>query len=268
MNRIEQFYDANPQYEWERLERHRVEYGITLLSLQEHLPAPPAAIIDVDGSVGRYAIELARRGYAVTLVDISAACLEFARAKAAERNVELTGCARADARDLAGFAEASFDAALLMGPLYHLLDHAERLRAVREARRLLRPGGPVFAVFIGRYAPIQYAAAQRPEYISALPEELESILGSGVYRRPAGSEGFIDAWFAHPADVPPLMAEGGFEQLDLIGCEPLVNELEARVNQAPPELHRQWIELLYRLSRDESLLGACAHLLYVGRRPL
>jgi S-adenosylmethionine-dependent methyltransferase len=121
MSLVEQAYDEHPEYEWDRLMRHRVEHGLTMRAMAEHLPAAPAKIADVGGSVGRYAIELARRGYAVTLVDLSAKCLDFARQKAAEARVQLAGVVKANARDLSVLADQSFDAVLLMGPLYHLL---------------------------------------------------------------------------------------------------------------------------------------------------
>ena len=266
MNRIERAYDADPEYEWYRLERHRVEYGLTMRTLEEHLPPAPAKIIDIGGSVGRYAIELTRRGYQMTLADISANCLEFAQDKTSEAGVELAGVVKTDAMDLSAFADESFDAALLMGPLYHLLEHSERLKAVREARRVLRPGGRVFAAFISRFCIVQYAAAERVEYIRDFRDELESILATGVYRQSESSGKFPDAWFAHPDEIPPLMTEGEFEKVDLLACEALAYCMENGVNEAPNELHQQWIDLLYRLSRESSILGAGGHILYVGEK--
>lgn len=141
MNIVEQSYDRMPDCEWHRLERHRVEYGVTMKALAEYLPPAPAKVADIGGSDGRYAVELARRGYEVTLVDLSGRCQDFARSKATEAGVQLAGVIHADARDLSMFQDGSFGAVLLMGPLYHLLEHDQRLRAVREAHRLLRPGG-------------------------------------------------------------------------------------------------------------------------------
>ena len=62
------------------------------------------------------------------------------------------------------------------------------------------------------------------------------------------------------------MAEAGFARRDLLACESLVNELESGINAAPDDLHREWIDLLYRLSRDASILGAGGHILYVGEK--
>lgn len=266
MGDVEEAYDRNAEREWERLERHRVEYGLTLRALEDHLASPPAPVLDVGGGAGRYAIELSRRGYAVTLVDLAAGCLDLAAKQAAEAGVELAGSFRADARELGVFGDETFDAVLLMGPLYHLLEHGERLRAVREARRVLRPGGRVFAAFLNRFSIVQFAAARAVDYIRDFRDELERILSTGVHRQSKTGARLPDAWFAHPDDVSPLMAEGGFERRDLLTCESLANEIESGINEAPEELHREWIDLLYRLARDPSILGAGGHLLYVGEK--
>ena len=89
MDKIEQFYDGAVQREWERLDRHRMEFAITLRALADHLPPPPATILDIGGGPGRYSIALAQRGYTVTLLDLSQVQLDWARAKAAEAGVAL-----------------------------------------------------------------------------------------------------------------------------------------------------------------------------------
>lgn len=84
-------------------------------------------------------------GYTVTHLDLSAGVLELARRKARELGVELAELVQGNATDLGHFADQSFDTVLLMGPLYHLLEAREREQALHEARRVLRPGGPIFA---------------------------------------------------------------------------------------------------------------------------
>jgi hypothetical protein len=135
---------------------------------------------------------------------------------------------------------------------------------VREARRVLRPGGRIFATAITRNSIVQYAAAERVDYIEQCGEELVSILTTGIYRTSTPGRGFPDAWFCLPGEVPPLMSEGGFQQVVLMNVEALAYELEEKINATPEELHRQWIDLLYRLCKDPAVLGTGGHLLYVG----
>jgi SAM-dependent methyltransferase len=129
-----------------RLRAHGVlERVRTQELLARFLPPAPAAVLDIGGATGVHAQWLAARGYAVHLIDP----VEEHVAVAAE----LAGVTSAvgDARDLPQ-ADDSQDAVLLLGPLYHLPERTARLRALREARRVARPGAPVIAAGISRYA--------------------------------------------------------------------------------------------------------------------
>ena len=39
------------------------------------------------------------------------------------------------------FKDESFDVALLFGPTYHLFTHEDKLKAINEAKRVLKKGG-------------------------------------------------------------------------------------------------------------------------------
>src|SRR5688572_5329616 len=124
----------------------------TVELLQRHLPSPPARLLDVGGGPGAYACLLASLGYAVALVDPVPLHVEQARqACAAHPDRAIAACEIGDARHLA-HADASMDAVLLLGPLYHLPEAEGRARAWAEARRVLRPGGVVLAAGISRFA--------------------------------------------------------------------------------------------------------------------
>jgi SAM-dependent methyltransferase len=131
-------YDAAPEREWARLDQRRIEFGVTLRALHEFLPAPPARVIDIGSGPGRYAIPLAAQGYAVSLLDVSSACLTLAEHEAQRAGVSFGRVVHGTATALDAFPDASFDAALLFGPLYHLQHESDRELAVSEALRVLR----------------------------------------------------------------------------------------------------------------------------------
>ena len=118
----------------------RLEFLRTWDILTRALPSPPGRIVDVGGATGVYAGPLARAGYDVTVVDPVPAHV------AASQALPGVSAVLGDARSLSISGEA--DAVLMLGPLYHLTERADRLAAWREAARVLRPGG----VVAGRWA--------------------------------------------------------------------------------------------------------------------
>jgi SAM-dependent methyltransferase len=265
---IRQYYDRSPQHEWERAERHRTEFANTWKVLGTYLPPPPAQVLDCGGGPGRYAIQLAQRGYAVTLFDLSSENLVYARQQAQAAGVTLQAYDAGDATDLSRYAEDSFDAVLLMGPLYHLLELEQRQRALQQARRVLRPDGVLFVAFINRYAGHIRAASRDPLLPLREQENSSSILLTGkLASRGDQPEAFV-AYMAHPSEVGPLLWSTGFEHLETLSLEGLVGGYEADVNALQGEAWDTWLAINWQAAHDPSLFGASQHLLAVGRRPL
>ncbi|MBN2549624.1 MAG: methyltransferase domain-containing protein [Anaerolineales bacterium] len=264
---IARMYDSQSQKEWDRMDRHRTEFAVTLKAMAEYLPKPPARILDCGGGPGRYAIELTRQGYQVTLFDLSAEELSLARIKAQEAGVDLEAYLQGSATDLSGFAPGSFDIVLLMGPLYHLLELEQRQRAVIEARRVLKPGGMLLATFITRYSGHRYAAREEADWILRDEPASQELLETGrLPPRPSREGGFV-AYMAHPTEAAPLIWENGLELVTLLGVEGLVSMIEDQVNAQEGELWERWVELNYHLSSDPALHAGVEHLLAVAVRP-
>ena len=73
---IAELYNGNPLEEHSRLERRQLEYDLTWRYLNDYLPSK-GRILEVGAATGRYTVELAKRGYTVTAVDLSAGLLEL-----------------------------------------------------------------------------------------------------------------------------------------------------------------------------------------------
>jgi 2-polyprenyl-3-methyl-5-hydroxy-6-metoxy-1,4-benzoquinol methylase len=115
--------------------RPRLEYLRTLELRDRFLPPPPPAparVLDVGGGTGIYAVALCERGYRVHVVDPIALHVERAIEVAHERDLTGMTASIGDARDLTSFG-TGYDAVLLLGPLYHLTEQSDRVRAFTEA---------------------------------------------------------------------------------------------------------------------------------------
>ena len=137
------------------LEEDRLSAGMGALELvrtreilRRHLPAPPARILDVGGGTGVHADWLLADGHRVHLLDATPRHVDRAVDGLAGRGLTAEV---ADARRLS-FPDDSFDVALVLGPLYHLHEHADRVLVLEEARRVVRPRGLVAVAAINRFA--------------------------------------------------------------------------------------------------------------------
>ena len=258
----EQGFEENrltlPHFRWEKIR--------TIDLMDRFLPPPPAVVLDVGGGAGAYAFELANKGYTVDLIDPVPLHIEQAKAraqpephKAGEFELRMPRSFQVgDARSIPA-EDNSADAVLMFGPLYHLTDRADRLKAIAEAYRTLRPGGTLMAVAISRFASaldgISRGLLRDAEFVPMVEEDLRS----GQHRNETGNpEYFTTAYFHHPDEFREELAEGGFGEIVVCGIEGPV--------WMPKEEDSSAVEMMRRIEREPSLIGASAHVMGVGRR--
>jgi ubiquinone/menaquinone biosynthesis C-methylase UbiE len=154
-SKIAEVYDRLALHEAERLDRslrHRAEFVLTTDLLDEFIDSE-MSVLDIGTGPGRYAEHLLRRGARVGLVDLSQRSLDLFEQRMGSAAGTLF-CRVGSALALPGIGDANFDAALMMGPLYHLLHETERATALREARRVLRPRGLLVSTHLSPYQPL------------------------------------------------------------------------------------------------------------------
>jgi SAM-dependent methyltransferase len=253
------YYDRGREHS--RLETtSRLEFLRTRALLERFLPTPPARVLDVGGGAGAYAVPLIDDDYDVVLVDPVPLHVDQAR-RAGVRSAVL-----GDARAL-DFDDGSFDAVLLLGPLYHLTDRHERVSVVREAARVVRPSGVIVAAVISRFASTidgLHAGFLLDERFEGI---VETDLATGRHENTDQVPGwFTTAYFHHPTELDDEFAEAGCrvdEVLAIEGPTSGMPDLDAWLDDD----HRCGVLLraIERVESDPSLLGCSSHLLIVAR---
>lgn len=250
-------------------EQDRIAHGFSRLELvrvqqvlRRHLPDPPADILDVGGGTGVHARWLAEDGYRVRIVDITPQHVERANAELGEVGVVAEV---GDARHLAA-ADASFDAVLLFGPLYHLTEHRERISALREAARVTRPGGVVAIAAISRFASLFDGLSRRFLFDPDFFDVVQQDLATGQHRNPEDRpHWFTTAFFHHPNQLEQEATEAGLTTKELVGVEGLAAYLpqlsDAWQNRANRELI---LWAAQSIESEPTLLGLSPHLLLMA----
>jgi len=258
-------------YEAERLMGggSRIELARTQEIVLRYAPSPPAVVYDIGGGPGVYARWLAGLGYTVYLLDALPLHVEQARRAAEQRpGAPLASATVGDARRLP-FADASGDLALLLGPLYHLTQRADRLAALREARRVLRPGRLVFAAAISRFAStldgLRQGLYDDPDFAAIAARDVRE----GQHRNPTNHpDYFTTAYFHHPDELRAEVEDAGLIHMATLAVEgPAWLAQWVLDTWDDPVPRERVLATLRMIEAEPSLLGASAHLLAVARTP-
>jgi len=235
--------------------------------IKRFIPPTPAHVVDVGGAAGFYSLWLSSLGYSVHLIDPIARLVDLARANSEASAHPLASCKVGDARAIPADDESA-DVVLLLGPLYHLQDEADRHRALVESRRVLRQGGLLVAAAISRFAGALDGVIH--DFYSNEPhaQRLDASLEDGRYGAPGQDiEKFTTAYFHLPADFRREI-EGA--ALDLLALEGLEGPARMITNfdddWSDPRRRALLIRLAEQLGPEPSLLGMSGHLLAVARK--
>ena len=224
--------------------------------LLRHLPPAPARVLDVGGGPGVYAAWLASLGYEVTLVEP----VDRHREQASEHGTFAVEAG--DSRVLPA-PDVSMDVVLLMGPLYHLMDPADRARSLAEARRVARPGGLIAAAFISRHAPIIDVAAKLRINDDEVFGRLRRLRREG-HNEPG--RGFTAAYFHTVEEIRADFAAGGLAEPAVYGIEgPLLGLAASGLAEDRPEFFEAALRAARLVEDDPAMPAANAHLLAFTR---
>jgi len=237
-----------------RLERVRTQDLLT-----RSLPAAPARILDVGGGTGVYAQWLAEAGYDVHLIDVVPEHVAHV-SEALGDGLKFTA-AVGDARYLDEPTDSA-DAVMMLGPLYHLRDREERLQALREARRVLRPGGTLAAAVISRHAAL-LAYASRGELDPGRRDLALATLTNGQHDPQLG---FTSAFFHTADETLSEVREAGFRDVEVRAIEgPMWAAVKTCTDPIRLETLIESALICARaLEDDPALFAASAHLLTTG----
>lgn len=255
------------------IEKNRLHRGLGLVEFErtkevllETLPPVPAVIYDIGGGYGEYAYWLTQLGYEVYLYDISEKNIEMAIEFGEELHLKLPCAEVADARSIHR-PDASADAILLFGPLYHIVEEAERTLCLKECHRLLKPGGILYTANITRYATtLKYVARYDYQPViddTAFYNMLESTVRTGIHtKKPMGL-----SYFHTPEELKKEIACAGFTNVELRGvigpCWLIRNLDEAWTDS---EKRESILRIARLLEKEESLMGLSTHFVSISKK--
>lgn len=250
-----------------RLENDPLEKIRTQEIISRYLSKQPLKILDVGGGAGVYSFWLKQLGHEVHLIDPSPVNIQNARKEEERSGLKLDSIGEGIAENLP-FESGSFDLVFLLGPLYHLTERTDRIKALEEAKRVLKKKGKIFAAGISRFASMLAGffedLVKDSNFIPIMQQDLEN----GQHRNPTDKfEYFTTAFFHHPDEIRNELTGAGFANVQVLPVESFGWLIPSFKEKWKDESFTQLLlKTISAVEKDQSMLGISAHLIGAGTK--
>lgn len=252
MTEIEKYY--NKFNEEHRLTtRHgQVEFETSLKYIHDYLPKEKSPseikILDLGAGTGRYSVQLCREGFDVTAVELVKRNLEVLRAK--HTSVKTWG---GDARDIHFLEDDTFDITIMFGPCYHLIGDDEKLKAIKEAKRVTKKNGIIMIAYtMNEYSVLSFCMAE-----GRLPGILAKNGLSEDFHIQADHNELYD--YVRVDDINRLNEKAGLERLKIFSPDGPSDYMRRELNAMDEETFIQFKKYVLAVSARQDLIGAGSH---------
>jgi len=255
---LSEFYGGYDEDNRLRSRYGMVEYLTTMRYIERYL-RPGMRILEIGAGTGRYSHTLARQGYPVDAVELVQHNIDIFRQNT--QPGEAVTVRQGDARDLSVLASDTYDVTLLLGPMYHLFTVEDQKQALREAIRVTKPGGVIYAAYCGNDATmVQYCFGR-----GMLREERYKQLVDPVTFK-ASSDPMELFELYRKEDIDALMEDLPVQRLHYVGTDMATNYMRAAISEMEDELYEMYLRYHFSICERADMVGVSHHILDIFRK--
>lgn len=253
LSNIEKHYNKHPE-DLRLLRRHGiVEFETTMYHLRRFLK-PGYRLLDIGAGTGRYSSALMAEGYEVKAVELVRRNIDVFLKREPTADV-----VQGDARHMPFVPTASADVTLLLGPLYHLIGDDEKLKALKEAKRVTKPEGLIFVAYLmNEYSILSYCFDE---------DRIGGLLDRGVVDQNFHIQAQADELYDYVRleDINRLDENAGLERVTIFSPDGASDYMRTRLNRMSDETFAHFIAYQKSISERADLIGAGSHVVDVVR---
>ncbi len=254
-------------------EEQRLSAGLGPLEFERNkdligrfIPQKSCRVVDIGGGTGKYAAWLAREGHQVWMVDPVPKHLALAQ-KRSNKLKNKFEVLHGEARRL-DFENDFADLVILHGPLYHLQEKEERLKAITEAKRITRPGGVIIGFTINYTASTLVGLLQGMIHKQEIFDMCHQELTTGIHNAPETMPGILsEAYYHKPEELKAEFEECNLANLKLFAVEGMIwldkNFFSSRGDQKKNE---NLLELIRITENDLNLISLSPHMMIAATK--
>ena len=255
---LREFYE-NYDEEGRLLSRSgNVEFTTTMHFIEKYL-RPGMRILEVGAATGRYSHTLARMGYRVEAVELVRHNIDIFNSLT-QPGEDVT-IRQGDARDLSCFADDTFDLTLVLGPMYHLFEESDRRQALREAVRVTKKGGIIFAAYCMLDASILCYCFARNQLNELIREDRIDLTDfSQIHSR-------LDYFCLDRKESIDALREGlGVTQLHFAATDGYANHMRESLAQMDEQTYEMYLRYHLATCERPDMVGISHHTIDIFRK--
>lgn len=233
-----------------------VEYTTAMKYIHEYLnKINNPKILDVGAGTGAYSIKLANEGYDVTAVELIKHNLMTLKAKNSPVKAYL-----GNATDLSMFKDNSFDMVLLFGPLYHLISKEDKLKALMEAKRVVKDGGYILvSYYMNEYAIITHGFKDNNILEAIKNNEIDESFHITPKETDLYSMVRLD-------DINELNSISNLKRIKILAQDGPSDYIRPALNKMDEETFKTYVKYHLLTCERPELLGASSHVLDILKK--
>ena len=237
-----------------------VEFLTTMRYIGKYIK-PGDRVLEVGAGTGRYSHALARQGYAVDAVELIGHNIDvFQNNTQPGENISIT---QGNALDLSAFSDNTYDITLLLGPLYHLYTKEDKRQALREAIRVTRPGGVIFAAYVISDGCLLDEGFLRGN-INVAEYVKTGLLDGETFAAKSEPKDLFE--LVRKEDVDELMRDFPTTRLHYVASDGCALLLREDIDAMDDETFRLYLDYHFATCERADLLGVTSHALDVFRK--
>lgn len=249
MDEIEKYYNKFNE-DKRLLSRHgQVEFAVTMKYIEKCVAGRKNLnILDVGAGTGRYSIALHKQGHNVSALEYVKKNLSVLK-----QNAPYLDARQGTALNLKKYKDNSFDIVLLFGPMYHLFDEKDKLKALEEAKRVVKDGGYILVAYLmNEYAVITYAFKEGNLQKCLQEKMLDENFRCNTTKKDLYS-------YVRLEDIDLLNQKAGLKREQIIGVDGATDYIRPFLNKMSEEDFQIFVKYQMSICERQDLIGASSH---------
>lgn len=250
MNEKELIEYYNKFNEDKRLTRKhgKVEFIVTLKYIHDYLnKMNNPKIIDIGAGTGKYSIELSNQGYDVTAIELVKHNLSYIK------KYDKIKSYQGNAIDLSRFKDETFDLTLLFGPMYHLIDENDKIKALNEAKRITKKDGIIMVAYIMN----DYCILTHGFKDNNILNAIENKMIDDTFKCIKWDNNLYSVYRIE--DIDKLNEKVNLNRIKIITPDGPANYMRNTLNKMSDKEFDKFIEYVLTISDRKDMIGSSAH---------